>query len=174
MSFYCWELTSGMCLSRRCPALGRYVTIFTSTIWVEHELFLVVLHNNWHKIQKGPPKNHHTVLWSKDKILKGNEGKFVHMFKYHVEGWRYILDVTIRCKCAISITLLPLYPQHPSDTGTRGSVFGWGTMLQAGRSRVRFLMRLLDFSFDLILAATLWPWGRLNLKQKWVPGIFGG
>jgi hypothetical protein len=26
-------------------------------------------------------------------------------------------------------------------TGARGSVFGWGTMLQAGRSRVRFPIR---------------------------------
>jgi hypothetical protein len=29
--------------------------------------------------------------------------------------------------------------------GTRGSVVGWGTMLQAGRSRVRVPMRSLDF-----------------------------
>jgi hypothetical protein len=30
-------------------------------------------------------------------------------------------------------------------------------MLQAGRSRVRFPMRLLDFSINLILLAALWP-----------------
>jgi hypothetical protein len=29
------------------------------------------------------------------------------------------------------------------------------------------------FFFDILLAA-LWPWGRLNLLQKWVPGIFPG
>jgi hypothetical protein len=29
--------------------------------------------------------------------------------------------------------------------GAPGSIFGWGTMLQAGRSRVGFSMRLLDF-----------------------------
>jgi hypothetical protein len=38
-----------------------------------------------------------------------------------------------------------------------------GTMLQAGRSRVLFPRRSLAFSVDLILLASLWPWGRLNL-----------
>jgi hypothetical protein len=33
--------------------------------------------------------------------------------------------------------------------GVLGSVVGWGTMLQAGRSRVRIPMRSLDFSIDL-------------------------
>jgi hypothetical protein len=54
------------------------------------------------------------------------------------------------------------------------SVVSWGTMLQAGRSRVRFQMRSLDFLIDLVLPAALWPCGRLSLWQKWLPRIFLG
>jgi hypothetical protein len=50
--------------------------------------------------------------------------------------------------------------------GARGSVVGWGTMLQVGRSRTRFPMRSLDFLIDLILTTSLWPWGRLSLWQN--------
>jgi len=32
----------------------------------------------------------------------------------------------------------------------------------------------MEFFIDLILLATLWPWGWLILYQKWVPGIFLG
>jgi hypothetical protein len=39
-------------------------------------------------------------------------------------------------------------------------------MLQAGRPRVRIPIRSLDFSIDLTLPATLWPWARLSLYQN--------
>jgi hypothetical protein len=37
------------------------------------------------------------------------------------------------------------------------AVDGWCTMIQAGRSRVRFPMRSSDFLIHLILPAALWP-----------------
>jgi len=30
----------------------------------------------------------------------------------------------------------------------------------------------LEFFFDVVLPAAVWPCGRLNSWQKWVPGIF--
>jgi hypothetical protein len=52
---------------------------------------------------------------------------------------------------------------HPLSLGRTQLPSGWGTTLQAGRSRVRFTMRSLHFSIDLILPAALWPWDRLSL-----------
>jgi len=49
-----------------------------------------------------------------------------------------------------------------------------GTALHAGRSWVRFPLVSLEFFIDIILPAALWPWGRLSLRQKSVPGIFPG
>jgi hypothetical protein len=40
---------------------------------------------------------------------------------------------------------------------THGSKVGRGTVLQAGRGQVQFPKWSLDFSFALILPATVWP-----------------
>jgi hypothetical protein len=48
------------------------------------------------------------------------------------------------------------------NNGARGSLVGWGTMLQAGRSWVQVPMRWM-FSIDSIHPAALCPRGRLSL-----------
>jgi hypothetical protein len=55
-----------------------------------------------------------------------------------------------------------------------GSAVGWGTALQARRSRVRFPMVSLEIFIHVILPAALCSSGRLSLQQKWVPGIYPG
>jgi hypothetical protein len=47
--------------------------------------------------------------------------------------------------------------------GARGSVVGLGSVLQVGRSQVRFPMKSLAILIYLILPAAPWPWGRLSL-----------
>jgi hypothetical protein len=49
-----------------------------------------------------------------------------------------------RCENLKSYNLNEVY-SGLGGLGTRGSVVGWDTMLQAGRSRVRFPIRSLDF-----------------------------
>jgi len=48
-----------------------------------------------------------------------------------------------------------LYDLYPS-LRARGGAAGWGTALQAGRSRVRFPMVSLEFFINIILLAALW------------------
>jgi hypothetical protein len=57
-------------------------------------------------------------------------------------------------------------------TGVRGSTVVEALWYKPERSRDRFPMVPLEFFIDIILPATLWPWGWLSLFQKWVPGIF--
>jgi hypothetical protein len=56
----------------------------------------------------------------------------------------------------------------------RCNAFGWGTALQGGRLQVWLPLGSLKLFIDPMLLAALWPWGRLSLEQKWVPGTFPG
>jgi hypothetical protein len=47
-------------------------------------------------------------------------------------------------------------PDIQQNAGARGGAVGCGTALQAGRSRVRFLIMTLEFFIDIILPVALW------------------
>jgi hypothetical protein len=55
-----------------------------------------------------------------------------------------------------------LYTLNIHTFVARGTVVGWASMLQAGRSWVRVPMRW-NFLIDLILPGALWSWGRPSL-----------
>ena len=59
-----------------------------------------------------------------------------------------------------------LFILHLVDGHAAGGAVGWGTVLQAERSRVRFPMVSSEFFIDIILQATLWSWGWLSLYRN--------
>jgi hypothetical protein len=65
--------------------------------------------------------------------------------------------------------------KHVNPCWVGGSVVGWYIMLEAGRSRVRFLMTSLEFSINLILPAALCPWIRIHpLTEMTTRNLPGG
>jgi hypothetical protein len=78
---------------------------------------------------------------------------YLHLKSRRIQPSDYILEpMTSICET------------HYMGWGARSNVDGWGTMLQAGSSRVPVPMGLLNlFSIYIFLPATPWPWGLLIL-----------
>jgi hypothetical protein len=57
----------------------------------------------------------------------------------------HVIKHYINCRFCLAANEVAYFNVVLHQLGTRGRVVGWGSMLQAGRSRVRFPMRSLDF-----------------------------
>jgi hypothetical protein len=80
----------------------------------------------------------------------------VSLICIHFKEYQIITITSIVWKCTYILNAVPRNTNpRLGILGARGSVVGSGTMLQAGRLRVRFLMRSLDFSIYLILPTAL-------------------
>ena len=73
--------------------------------------------------------------------------------------WNFWLSKSflLPCDCGVD---------SASHHGTSSCAVGWGSALQAGRSRVRFLVVSLEFFTNKILPSALWLWGRLSLASR--------
>jgi hypothetical protein len=78
--------------------------------------------------------------------------------------------------CLVCLRRLMITDCGPKQAAceARGSVVDWGTMLQAGRSWVRFPMRSLDVSNCPNNSSRTMALGSTQPLAKWVPGIFLG
>jgi hypothetical protein len=115
-------------------------------------------------------------------ILNGNRAEgLIYQGRGHVSNCltKYPADKNVSNQNGFCARLCLFNTATLIACGARGSVVDWGTILQVGRSRVRFPMRLLDISIGLILPVALWPWGSTqsliemntrNFPGGWVKG----
>ena len=89
-----------------------------------------------------------TLLQVRIPVQESGAYKFsrADVFCIHVRPLHYCIQ--IECHLIYYINYSEIYE-------VRAGVVGWGTVLQAGRSRVRFPMVSLEFFIDIILPAAL-------------------
>jgi hypothetical protein len=105
--------------------------------------------------------------------LAGESEFFVNVSGYFMQ---LLKSVNLQSLDTRPLTLtLSVFSRIPVDGGARRSGIGCDTMLNARRSPVRFLMRSLDFSIDLILPAALWVQGSTQaLTEMGTENLPGG
>jgi hypothetical protein len=114
-----------------------------STGWPKNYNFMFINSNGWETGSVSdvePVNDRHVYCHYK------NNGIF------HAALWEYLRH-----------TFKPNFIGVSETDQTRGGAVGWGTVLQSGWSRVRFLIVSLEFLIDIILQVALFHRGRLSL-----------
>jgi hypothetical protein len=124
-----------------------------------------------------------SLPWLQEPACDSNPSQINPVYLSHPITWHR--NLVLSCYAYLGLPTYSLPSGFPAKisyehliSGARGSVVRWGTVLQAGRSRVRFTMRSLDFfnlpnpsSRTMALESTQ---PRTEMSTRNLPGVKGG
>jgi hypothetical protein len=155
-SYQCQACCLGNLYVARVEYLNSHWAYRGSTHVMETRSYRICLHSSlprttYQTVTARPTVQGHLFEWSKLLVNYFSWWRSDCSRTVSSTDWTIYLFVSFRNNFA-----------RNTSRGARRSVDGWGIMLQAGRSRLRILIRSLDFSINLTFPTALWPCGRFS------------
>jgi hypothetical protein len=158
-----------------CELLGYFTTLFQLRKFVNYVWVQILEVNIWMDVGETGCERviwfaWHEIDFQRRYSVKGDKqsgyvknGELHHLSKFCFIMKDRLYQIKISRSVQIHLSFRPIFRNPKLKLcWARGTLVGWGTMLQVGRSRVRVPMRWIFF-FNLPNPAALWPWDRLNL-----------
>jgi hypothetical protein len=109
------------------------------------------------------PRNNTAIAVNRTTIPRTSNSQPIHYSTWAIQTLSRTVCFLFKCRVTVKLIRITVnYQWQLYLIGQRCGAVGWGTALQAGRSRVRFPMASLEVLIDII-PATAWSWGRLSL-----------